>query len=100
MENSASAVTGALTPAEALASAFVSEIALNNHQSFRAEIITRHGKMIVSLSRWKKTPAGARRTGQTFEFGAHRSAGIAKLLLDVQDRLKATGADRGGERHE
>lgn len=75
----------------------VADFPISAHQSFRAEIATRDGKSIVSLSRWKNTPAGARRTGQSFEFGAHRTAGVVKLLGDVQNVLKATGVDGGTE---
>jgi hypothetical protein len=67
----------------------ISEFAISHHQSFRAEIIVRDGQRIVSISRWKSTAAGPRRTGQSFEFGAHRTAGIAKILADVQ-RVLAT----------
>ncbi|MDR6302521.1 hypothetical protein GGQ85_000192 [Nitrobacter vulgaris] len=62
----------------------VSEFPLNAYQRFRAEIVMRNGKPTVALSRWKITAAGARRTGQTFEFGAHRIAAIAGLLAEVQ----------------
>lgn len=62
----------------------VSEFPLSANQRFRAEIIMRDGKPTVALSRWKITAAGARRTGQTFEFGAHRITAIAGLLDEVQ----------------
>lgn len=73
----------------------VADFPISSHESFRAEVAKRDGKSIVSLSRWKNTPAGARRTGQSFEFGAHRTAGVAKLLRDVQNVLKSTGVDGG-----
>lgn len=66
------------------ASIVVAEFPLNNHQSFRAEIIERDGKRVVSLSRWKVTPAGPRRTGQSFEFAGHRADAVASLLCEVQ----------------
>lgn len=66
------------------ASVVVAEFLINNHQSFRAEIIERGGKRIVSLSRWKVTPAGPRRTGQTFEFAGHRTEAVEILLGEVQ----------------
>jgi hypothetical protein len=61
----------------------VSQFPLNRHQSFRAEIIECDGKRVVSISRWKVTPVGVRRTGQSFEFAAHRAAAVAKLLDEV-----------------
>jgi hypothetical protein len=72
----------------------VAEYPLNPHESFRAEIVTTGNRSVVRISRWKSTLQGHRRTGQVFEFGAHRSAGVAKLLHDVQDVLK--GIDIGG----
>ena len=53
----------------------VAEFRLNHHHSFRAELVVRAGKPMVSISRLKITPLGARRTGQAFEFGAHRNGG-------------------------
>jgi len=64
-----------------------SQLDLNRHQCFRAEVIERKGKPIVSLSRWKSTPAGEVRTGQAIEFGAHRLAGIAQLLKDIETEM-------------
>ena len=60
-----------------------SQFPLNQHQSFRAEIIERDRKHIVFIARWKTTPAGLRRTGQSFEFAAHRAAAVANLLDEV-----------------
>jgi hypothetical protein len=71
----------------------VSEFPLNHHQSFRAEIVMRAGKPMVSISRLKITPNGARRTGQAFEFGAHRTAAIAHLLSEVLRTLAAGSAE-------
>ena len=48
----------------------VAEFRLNHHHSFRAELVVRAGKPMVSHHRLKITPLGARRTGQAFEFGA------------------------------
>ena len=73
------------------ASIVVSEFPLNHHQSFRAEIIMRAGKPMVSISRLKITQIGARRTGQAFEFAAHRAAAIAHLLSEVLQALGASG---------
>jgi hypothetical protein len=69
----------------------VSEFPLNHHQSFRAELVVRAGKSMVSISRLKNTPNGARRTGQAFEFGAHRAAAMAKLLSEIVHALGASG---------
>jgi hypothetical protein len=88
----ASVQTNAPRPDDA--AIIVSEFPLNHHQSFRAEIITRDGKSIVSIARWKKTPSGARRTGQSLEFGAHRVAAISGLLSEVQRLLAAS--NKGG----
>jgi len=65
----------------------IAECFLNRHESFRAEIIERRGKTIVVISRWKNLSGLPRRTGATIEFAAHRTAGIAKLLSDLQRRL-------------
>ena len=40
----------------------VAEFRLNHHHSFRAELVVRAGKPMVSISRLKTTPLGARRT--------------------------------------
>ena len=70
----------------------VAEFRLNHHHSFRVELVVRAGKPMVSISRLKITPLGARRTGQAFEFGAHRTAAIAGLLSEV---LRALGTGGG-----
>jgi hypothetical protein len=68
----------------------VSEFPINRRESFRAEITERGGKLVVSLSRWKKDPTGeARRAGPAFEFGAHRVEDMADLLLKVKDLVDA-----------
>lgn len=69
----------------------VSEQTLNAHHSMRAEITTLHGRSVVRLARWKLTAAGPRRTGQAFEFGAHRTADIAKMISEVQRHLELDG---------
>ena len=70
---------------------------LNPHETLRAEIVDRRGKSIVAISRWKKTTTGrVKRTGATFEFGAHRIAGMAELVADVQ---RVVGADGGLHEH-
>lgn len=66
-----------------------SELPLNRHQCFRAEVIERKGKSIVSIGRWKTTPTGVSRTGQCLEFGAHRLADFAKLLSDIEREIAA-----------
>ena len=65
----------------------VSEFPLNRHQVFRAEVIMREGTPTVAISRWKITAAGARRTGQAFEFGAHRIGAVINLLSEMQSVL-------------
>jgi hypothetical protein len=73
----------------------VSEFPLNHHQSFRAELVVRAGKSMVSISRLKNTPNGARRTGQAFEFGAHRAAAMAKLLSEIVHAFRSKRRQRG-----
>jgi hypothetical protein len=73
----------------------VSDFLLNHNQRFRAEIIRRDGKPVVSISRWKSTPKGPRRTGQAFEFGAHRTIAVTNLLVEVQRVLSALQAEGG-----
>jgi hypothetical protein len=73
----------------------VSDFLLNHNQRFRAEIITRDGKPVVSISRWKSTPKGPRRTGQALEFGAHRTGAVTALLVEVQRVLNALQAEGG-----
>jgi hypothetical protein len=41
------------------------ELRLDHHHSFRAELVVRAGKPMVSISRLKITPLGARRTAGT-----------------------------------
>jgi hypothetical protein len=98
MHSLRSAIRGAEPLADPQASITVSEFPLNHHQCFRAEIIMRDGKPTVSIARWKKTPAGARRTGQSLEFGAHRTAAVSSLLIEVQRVLDALNVE--GARHE
>jgi hypothetical protein len=74
----------------------VSDFLLNHRQRFRAEISTRDGKPVVCISRVKKTPKGLQRTGQAFEFGAHRIKAVAGLLAEVQRVLHDLHAEEGG----
>jgi hypothetical protein len=69
----------------------VSEYPINSHQCFRAEITTIQGRRVVRLGRWKVTAAGPQRTGQLFEFGAHRTSDIARLISEVQRHLEVGG---------
>lgn len=87
MQNHRRAIFGAEPLANTQASILVSEFPLNPHESFRAEIITTNGRTVVRLSRRKTTANGPSRTGQVFEFGAHRTAGVAKIIRDIQQVL-------------
>jgi hypothetical protein len=80
---------GAETVALAQGSLVVAEFSLNQHESFRAEIIQRRGKAIVAISRWKRVSGLPRRTGGGIEFGAHRTAAIIDLLSSLQHALDA-----------
>src|SRR3954447_6972687 len=82
MPNPLCAAIGTNPPA-VQACVVVSEFPLNNHQSFRAEIVTTNGRSVVRLSRWKRTAAGPRSTGQALEFGAHRASAVIRILQDV-----------------
>jgi hypothetical protein len=95
MNSLRSAIRGAEPLADPQASITVSEFPLNNHQCFRAEIIMRDGKPTVSIARWKKTPAGTRRTGQSLEFGAHRTGTVTALLVEVQRVLSGLQTEGG-----
>lgn len=66
----------------------LAEYPLNRHQNIRVELVTRHGNAVVSLSRWKSTAEGSKRTGQNFEFGAHRLGAVLQLLSEAQARLE------------
>jgi hypothetical protein len=89
------AIIGAKPLALAQASIVVSEFPLNRYESFRAEIIDRRGKAIVAISRWKTSSAGSKRTGVAFEFAAHRIAGMAKIISDLQRVLASLDVDGG-----
>jgi ribosomal protein S5 len=82
-------IAGAQMLAVAQAPVVVAEFSLNRHESIRAEIIQRRGKSIVAISRWKQTSGLPRRTGSAIEFAAHRTAGIANLLSDLQGILNS-----------
>src|SRR5262249_39098310 len=81
---------GARTLAVGQTSVVVAEFLLSRHESFRAEIIRRRGKAIVAISRWKQASGLPRRTGAALEFAAHRTAGIVKLLIDLQRILDSS----------
>jgi hypothetical protein len=67
---------------------FTSEYAINAREVLCAEICTINGRPVIRLSRWKLTPAGdKKRTGSAFEFGAHRTGVVAKLLSDIEREL-------------
>ena len=80
-------VPGGSTPA---AGVVISEFSLNSHECFRAVLTVRDGKTIVSLSRWRSTGRGDRRTGQSLEFAGHRVSAVARLLEDVAGALNLT----------
>lgn len=69
----------------------VSQQILNPYESFRAEIFKLRECPVVRFGRWKLTGTEAQRTGQVFEFGAHRTDDIAKLISDVQRYLDQAG---------
>jgi len=66
---------------------FFSEYAINSREVIRAEVCTINGRQVVRLSRWKLTPAGNKRTGCAFEFGAQRCKAVAGLLADIEREL-------------
>jgi hypothetical protein len=94
-EHAASAESLALDARPIGASVIVSEFPINRHECFRADITMRDGKPIVSLSRWKNTHAGTRRTGQALEFGARRLSAVAKLLADAETALDYIASQKG-----
>ena len=69
------------SPSPCVSGITLSEIPINRHECFRVDITPRNGKPVVTISRWKHTPDGPRRTGQAFEFGGHRLAMVTKLLV-------------------
>lgn len=60
------------------------EYILGPHDVIRAEILDRNGKRVVSIARLKRSATGDKRTGQVFEIGAHRTAGMVTLWQRVQ----------------
>jgi hypothetical protein len=80
-----------LLPHQSVDTVLVSEHLLNSHQCFRAEVTVINGRSVVRLGRWKLSVTGPARTGQVFEFGAHRTDDIAKLISDVQRYLDHNG---------
>jgi hypothetical protein len=93
--HAASAESLALVAPPIGARVIVSEIPINRHECFRADITMRDGKPIVALSRWKTTLAGTRWTGQSFEFGARRLSAVAKLLADAGTALDSIASQKG-----
>jgi hypothetical protein len=89
--------SGAQALAVTQASIVAAEFFLSRHESFRAEIIQRRGKAIVAISRWKQTSGLPRRTGAAIEFGAHRTAGIIKLLNDLLSILESDLGTNGAD---
>jgi hypothetical protein len=71
--------------------------AINSREIFRAEICTINGRQVVRLARWKLTPAGLKRTGCAFEFGAHRINGIAGIVRDAQVALQPLAVSEVGK---
>lgn len=61
----------------------VSEYQLSPCEVFRVEVCPVGGRDVVRLSRLKMTPDGIKRGG-SFEFGAHRLAGVSKLIADLE----------------
>ena len=87
LRNESSGRQDIANPANDSAKPFYSEYAINPREVFRAEICTINGKAVVSLSRWKRTPEGHKRTGSAFEFGAHRCQGVVNMLSDLAREL-------------
>jgi hypothetical protein len=48
----------------------------------------------VRLGRWKLTAAGPQCTGKVLEWGAHRTADIARMIAEVQRHLELDGESR------
>lgn len=76
---------GAALPCSVAASTtiVVGEFELNRHHRLRATVTERAGRQVIAIARWKITPAGERRCGQSLEFGAHRIVDVARLLNQV-----------------
>jgi hypothetical protein len=53
------------------------------------------GFVVFSHAGGKSTSKGLKRTGQCFEFGAHRTGAVVALLFEVQDVLIALSAQGG-----
>jgi hypothetical protein len=69
----------------------IAELELNRHHCLRVTLTERAGKQVISISRWKMTPAGERRCGQSLEFGAHRAVAVAQLFNEVLRAIEARG---------
>jgi hypothetical protein len=79
-------------PHQDCAAPIVAELLLNSREYLRAEIITRNGRPVVRLERWKLTRSGPCRTGKYFEFAAYRAADIARMTSEVQRHLELHGS--------
>jgi hypothetical protein len=79
----AAGARGHAPPRPANRSIIVGEFQLNNFEAFRAEVLERNGKRVISIARWKSTPNGERRCGQSLEFAEHRAVGVAELVNAV-----------------
>jgi hypothetical protein len=79
------------------AAIIVAEFPISSHVTFRAELVERQGRPIVSISRWKTTPAGTKRAGAAFEFAAHRTGAVANILSDLQRVLASLDIDGGAK---
>jgi hypothetical protein len=72
-------------------SSLIGQLKLNRHQHLRATLTERAGRQTISIARWKQTPTGERRCGQSLEFGAHRAAAVVQLLKEVLRAIEARG---------
>ena len=78
------------------------EYRINGYELIRAEVVFPRSNPVVKLSRWNITADNkARRTAQSFEFGAHRTDAIVKLIIEAQRLLAASipvpGTDDGND---
>jgi hypothetical protein len=67
---------------------FRTERAINRREALSAEICFIKGRAVVRFARVKRTAAGReKRTACVFEFGAHHTGVVAKLLSDIEREL-------------
>jgi hypothetical protein len=59
--------TQTFASASARSCALIAEFTLNRHHLLRATLTQRAGKQVISIVRWKQTPVGERRCGQSLE---------------------------------